>query len=88
MADTTAAIFLNNEIDQYIKHRYTYKKTKTFTLIISQCTDLMISKLKSDPSWTNIKDKSNVVELLTTIKGIAYKYKSHSYSYNAVHNAS
>eukprot|EP00957_Ditylum_brightwellii_P093164 7093139-Ditylum_brightwellii.AAC.1 len=41
----------------------------------------MISKLESDPSWINIKDESSVVKLLTTIKGIAYKYK-------AVYNAS
>eukprot|EP00957_Ditylum_brightwellii_P204847 15341075-Ditylum_brightwellii.AAC.1 len=46
-----------------------------------------MSKLESDPSWTKIKDKSNVAELLTTIKGIAYKYKSQSYPYKAVHNA-
>eukprot|EP00957_Ditylum_brightwellii_P048658 3692059-Ditylum_brightwellii.AAC.1 len=57
----------------------TKKKTKMFTVIIGQCTDLMISKLESDPSWTNINDESNVVELLTTIKGIAYKYESQSF---------
>eukprot|EP00957_Ditylum_brightwellii_P048016 3646081-Ditylum_brightwellii.AAC.2 len=75
MANTIAAIFLNKEIDQYIKHREAYQenKTKMFTVIISQCTDLIISKLESYPSWTNIEDESNVLELLTTIKRIAYK---------------
>eukprot|EP00957_Ditylum_brightwellii_P177126 13493346-Ditylum_brightwellii.AAC.1 len=47
-----------------------------------------MSKLESDSNWKDNEDKSNVVELLTTIKGITYKYESQSYLYKAVHHAS
>eukprot|EP00957_Ditylum_brightwellii_P207550 15353482-Ditylum_brightwellii.AAC.1 len=56
-------------------------------IIISQCTNLMISKLESDLNWNKIKESSDVIQLSTTIKDITYKYKSQSYPVKKVHTA-
>eukprot|EP00957_Ditylum_brightwellii_P084479 6423987-Ditylum_brightwellii.AAC.1 len=73
--NSTAAIYFNKEIDQYIKHYKTYQenKTKIFMVIIGQCTNMMILKLGSYLNWNEIDESSGVVQLLTTIKDIAYK---------------
>eukprot|EP00957_Ditylum_brightwellii_P068448 5196669-Ditylum_brightwellii.AAC.1 len=49
MDQATLKIYLSKEIDLYLKHQDQYKenKTKMFNVIISQCTDLMITKLES-----------------------------------------
>eukprot|EP00957_Ditylum_brightwellii_P172031 13096932-Ditylum_brightwellii.AAC.1 len=58
-----------------------------FTVIIGQCTNLIMSKLESKVLWKSIQQDSNVVALLTFIKNIAFRYESQSYSFKDIDNA-
>eukprot|EP00957_Ditylum_brightwellii_P044954 3409982-Ditylum_brightwellii.AAC.1 len=51
--DATLKIYLSKEINLYLKRQDQYKENKTnmFNVIISQCTDLMITKLESKILW-------------------------------------
>eukprot|EP00957_Ditylum_brightwellii_P045978 3487925-Ditylum_brightwellii.AAC.1 len=60
MDEATLKIYLPKEIDLYLKRRDQYKenKTKMFSIIIGQCTDLMITKLESETLWKQVKSGS------------------------------
>eukprot|EP00957_Ditylum_brightwellii_P211722 15366510-Ditylum_brightwellii.AAC.1 len=76
--NTIANIYLNKQIDLYLKRKETYQENKTviFSVIIGQCNELMIAKLESETAWKGIKDAYDVVGLLLMIKDILYKYKT------------
>eukprot|EP00957_Ditylum_brightwellii_P116434 8881364-Ditylum_brightwellii.AAC.1 len=88
LEESRANIYLSKEIDVYLNRKKTNQenKSKLFTMIIGQCTDLVISKLESKNNWTKTEATNDVVELLNMIKDIPHKYKTQSYPFKDVHN--
>ena len=63
-------IIRKSQIDEYRKRNSTYQenKGKIYSVIIGQCTDAMIAKLKGDSNFDLIEHNSDMLGLLGMIK--------------------
>ena len=63
-------VIQKSQIDKYRKRKATYQenKVKIYSVIIGQCTDAMIAKLKGDPNFDLIEHNSDMLGLLGMIK--------------------
>ena len=68
-------IIRKSQIDEYRKRKATYQenKEKIYSVIIGQCTDAMIAKLKGDSNLDLIEHNSDMLGLLGMIKKMAFK---------------
>jgi hypothetical protein len=64
------------EIGQYVKTkaRFEMEVKKLYAVIIGQCTEMMMTKLKAMPTFNDIHNNKNTLELLKAIKGLAFKF--------------
>jgi hypothetical protein len=64
------------QIGQYVKMqgRLESKIKKLYAVIIGQCTELMMTKLKAIDAFMDIHRNKDTLELLEAIKGLAFKF--------------
>ena len=82
-------IIRKSQIDKYRKRKATYQenKGKMYSVIIGQCTDAMIAKLKGDSNFDMIEHNSHMLGLLGMIKKLAFKVVTQQYLFKSLHNA-
>ena len=66
------------QIDEYSKRKAIYQenKGKIYSVMIGQCTDAMIAKLKGDSNFDLIKHNSDMLGLLGAIKNVDFKVET------------
>ena len=82
-------IIRKSQIDEYRKRKETYQenKGKIYSVIIGQCTDAMIAKLKGDSNFDLIEHNSDMLGLIGTIKKVALKVETQQYLFQYLHIA-
>ena len=77
------------QIDKYRKRKATYQenKGKIYSVIIRQCTDAMIAKLKGDSNFDMIEHNYDMMGLLGMIKKVALKVETQQYLFQSLHIA-
>ena len=82
-------IIRKGQIDEYRKRKATYKekKGKIYSVIIGQCTDAMIAKLKGDSNFGLIEHNYDMLGLLGMIKKVAFKVETQQYLFQSLHIA-
>ena len=75
------------ELSSYVKRKsvLTSNVQKAYSLVLGQCTDLMLSKIKSSRNWDAIKLSQDVLALLNEIKNISFKFEEHKYKPLSLH---
>ena len=71
-------IIRKSQIDEYRKRKGTYQenKGKIYSVIIGQCTDAMIAKLRGDSNFDLIEHNSDMLGLLGMIKKVAFNVET------------
>ena len=71
----------DKEIDIYMKRRSTLEENvqKCYSLVLSQCTDLLKSKLKQSHEWHAASTTYDVLILIRTIRTITPKFDDQKY---------
>ena len=78
-----------NEINSYVKRKETLSANiqQAYSLVLGQCTQLMLNKLKCKENWDLIDSNQNVIDLLKEIKSITYNFEEQKYLPLSIHNA-
>ena len=73
----------------YRKRKATYQenKGKIYLVVIGQCTDAMIAKLKGDSNFDLIKHNSTMLGLIGMIKKVSFKVETQQYILQSFHIA-
>ena len=82
-------IIRKSQIDEYRKRNATYQenKGKIYPVIIGQCTDAMIEKLKGDPNFDMTEHNSDMLGILGMIKKVVFKVETQQYLFQSLHVA-
>ena len=77
------------KIDLYVKRDGILNENlqKSYSLIFGQCTELLMSKLKSSVNWDAMSSTYDMFALLEAIKTIVYKFEDQKYLPLSLHNA-
>ena len=77
------------EINTFVKSKEILAENiqKAYSLVLGQCTEIMVNKLKMSLSWEKIKVDQNVIQLLLEIKNIIYKFDDQKYQVLSIHKA-
>jgi hypothetical protein len=87
--DAVDAKIFDKEIEHYVTQLKAYKSNKCsmYSLIWGQCSESMQAKIKSTTGFESMRDNTDSLELLQTIKGIAYKFEAQDNIYMAMDDA-
>ena len=82
-------IIRKSQIDEYRKRKAIYQenKGKIYSVMIGQCTDAMIAKLKGDSNFDLIEHNSDMLGLLGMIKKVDFKAETQQYIFQYLHIA-
>jgi hypothetical protein len=88
-ASQTEKRIWEKEVDSYCKRKDTYisNKIALYSVVWSQCSEVMQARLKSSKDFESMNDDSDSLALLLEIKGIAYRFEAQSNLYLALTNA-
>ena len=80
-------IIRKSQINEYRKRNATYQKNKgkIYSVIMGQCTDAMIAKLKGDSNFDLIEHNSDMLGLLGMIKKVDFKVDTQQYMFQSLH---
>ena len=85
----TKTLIWKRQIEMYVKHQEKLEDNlcQAFTLVIGQCTEVMLKKLEALSEFKTIKEKCDVLVLLEQIKILMFKYEEQKYCYSSVYYA-
>jgi hypothetical protein len=88
-ASKTEKRIWEKEVDSYCKRKDTYisNKIALYSVIWSQCSEVMQARLKSSKDFESMNDDSDSLALLLEIKGISYRFEAQSNLYLALTHA-
>ena len=88
-ASQTEKRIWEKEVDSYCKRKdmYISNKIALYSVIWSQCSEVMQARLKSSKDFESMNDDSDSLALLLEIKGISYRFEAQSNLYLALTNA-
>ena len=77
------------KVDTFIKCELMLEQNleTMYSVILGQCTDAMRAKLESQDEYKWITDKSDAVELLKLIRGVAFNFQSQKYNVLSLHES-
>ena len=85
----TKTLIWKRQIEMYVKRQEKLEDNlrQAFTLVIGQCTEVMINKLEALNEYKRIKADCDVLALLDQMKSLTFKYEEQKYCYSSVYFA-
>jgi hypothetical protein len=74
---------------EYVRrnNKLTQNMETLYSLILGQCTEYMVAKLKGLPYYKNFNDSVDLIKLHKAIKGLTYHFEGQRYQSMALHGA-
>ena len=87
--ETVASMIFKGELESYVKRKSILQDNlqKAYALVLGQCTELLQSKLKQQGTWQQVNTDQSVLDLLSLIKAITFKFDDQKFLPLALHEA-
>ena len=75
------------QMETYLKRvdEYLRNTTNVYTVILGQCTDVLVAKLEGEDTYDDINRRSDAIDLLKSIREVVFEYKSQRYPFISIH---